>query len=168
MQPGNDKDSFLLLGGGEQKRFTVENLRGLSLTDVELIVLSACNTATPGGEQANGVEIEGFAAVAQKQGAKAVMATLWAVADDSTRDLMVNFYGLQDKNNLTKAEAIRQAQLAMINGKYKSAGGNTGRRSDIIDLSGKSKTQPAFKKDDNAPYSHPYYWAPFVLIGNWR
>jgi CHAT domain-containing protein len=76
LNPGNDKDSFLLLGGGEHKRLTVENLRCVSLTGVELIVLSACNTATPVGKKTNGVEIESFGVAAQNQGAKAVLATL--------------------------------------------------------------------------------------------
>jgi CHAT domain-containing protein len=26
----------------------------------------------------------------------------------------------------------------------------------------------AFHADPNAPYAHPYFWAPFILIGNWR
>ncbi len=163
LNPGDDKDSFLLLGGGEQKKFTVENLRSVSLTDVELLVLSACNTATPGGEKANGVEIEGFGAVAQKQGAKAVMATLWPVADESTRDMMVRFYQLYDKTDLTKAEAMRRAQMEMLHSKVSpTATCNT--RAEIA-----GATNPAqYKCDPKAPYAHPYYWAPFVLFGNWR
>jgi CHAT domain-containing protein/Tfp pilus assembly protein PilF len=169
LNPGNEKDSFLLLGGGEQKRFTVDNLRGFSLTKVELIVLSACNTATPGGEKANGVEIEGFGAVAQRQGAKAVMATLWSVADDSTRDLMVKFYELYNKNNITKAEALKQAQTTMIYGRYKPAEGNTKRGAQLASSAGGAgKTLTSFEPDAKAPYSHPFYWSPFVLYGNWR
>ncbi len=167
LNPGNDKDSFLLLGG-EQKRFTVENLRDVSLADVELIVLSACNTATPGGEKANGIEIEGFGAVAQKQGAKSVMASLWSVADSSTKDFMVKFYELYDKTDLSKAEAMRQAQVALLTGKYTLDVSAKKRRSDIADLDGNRKTQIPFKKDENAPFAHPYYWSPFILIGNWR
>ncbi len=167
LNPGNDKDSFLLLGGGGQRRFSIEDLRGVSLSDVELIALSACNTATPGGEKANGVEIEGFAAVAQKQGAKAVMATLWSVADISTGEWMVKFYELYGKGNSGKAESIRRAQLAMMYGKYKSTDGNTIRGTAVFNLNG-DKNQPPFKKDENAPYSHPFYWSPFILFGNWR
>jgi len=167
LNPGNDKDSFLLLGGGEQRRFTVENLRRLSLTEVELIVLSACNTATPGGENTNGVEIESFGTVAQQRGAKAVSATLWSVADDSTRQLMVKFYQLYDKGDLTKAHAMRQAQLAMLYGKFKPADGSTLRGAELAP-SGNVKKQPAFKKEDKAPFAHPYFWSPFILIGNWK
>ena len=167
LNPGNDKDSFLLLGGGDRRRFTIENLRGVSFSDVELVALSACNTATPGGERANGVEIEGFAAVAQKQGAKAVMATLWSVADISTEEWMVKFYELYGKGNTGKSESLRRAQLAMMYGKYKSTDGNTIRGTAVFSLNG-DKNQPPFKKDENAPYSHPFYWSPFILFGNWR
>ncbi len=166
LNPGNDMNSFLLLGGGEPKRFTVEDLRGLSLTDVELMVLSACNTATPGGEQQNGVEIEQFGAVAQKHGAKAVMATLWSVMDDSTREWMVKFYETYEKQDMSKAEAMRQTQVAMMYGKYKPAEKNTRRSPDSFTLTDESL--PVFKEDANAPYSHPYYWSPFVLFGNWK
>jgi CHAT domain-containing protein/Tfp pilus assembly protein PilF len=168
LNPGQDKDSFMLLGGGDQKRFTVENLRGVSLADVELIVLSACNTATPGGAAANGVEVEGFGAVAQKQGAKAVLATLWSVADGSTRDLMVKFYRVYGEKHLTKAEALRRAQLPMIHGKYQPSDGNTTRGLEVTGAVSKNNPRAAFRKDDDAPLSHPYYWSPFILIGNWK
>jgi CHAT domain-containing protein len=164
LNPGNDKDSFLLLGGGDQRKFTVENLRNVSLADVELMVLSACNTATPGGEKANGVEIEGFGAVAQKQGAKAVMATLWPVADESTRDLMVRFYQLYDKAGLTKAEAVRQAQLEMLRSKVSPTAACSPIRAEVVGTGKKAE----YQCDPSAPYAHPYYWAPFVLFGNWR
>jgi CHAT domain-containing protein/Tfp pilus assembly protein PilF len=168
LNPGSEQDSFLLLGGGEQKRYTIGNLRGAPLAEVDLIVLSACNTATPGGKKTNGVEIEGFGVVAQQQGAKAVMATLWSVADNSTRDLMVRFYELYGKSGLSKAEALRQAQLSMISGSYKPGDPNARRDSKKIDLSIGGNVPPPFKKDDNAPYAHPYFWSPFVLMGNWR
>ncbi len=167
LNPGNDRDSFLLLGGGDQRRFTIEDLRGVSLSDVELIAFSACNTATPGGEKENGVEIEGFGAAAQKRGAKAVMATLWSVADISTEEWMVKFYQLYGKGNTGKAESLRRAQLAMMYGKYKSTDGSTIRGTAVFSLNG-DKNQPPFKRDENAPYSHPFYWSPFILFGNWR
>ena len=166
LNPGNYKDSFLLLGGGDQKRFTVEDLRRTSLTGVELIVFSACNTATPGSERNNGLEIEGFSAIAQKQGAKTVMATLWPVADESTRDLMVRFYQIYGKGDVSKAGAIRQAQLAMIYGGYKSGKEGPARGTGAGNSS--SAGELVFKKDSGAPYSHPYYWSPFIMFGNWQ
>jgi CHAT domain-containing protein/tetratricopeptide (TPR) repeat protein len=165
--PGNDNDSFLLLGGGEDKRFTVSKLHGISLTGVELLALSACNTATPGGEKANGVEIEGFGAIAQKQGARSVMATLWPVADPSTRDFMVEFYKSFGTRTETKAQSLRQAQLRLMRGPYKTSDGVKPPRADEFVI-GTAAAGPPFETDKNAPYAHPYYWAPFILFGNWR
>jgi CHAT domain-containing protein len=165
--PGNDNDSYLLLGGGSDRRFTVGKLNGLSLAGVELLALSACNTATPGGAKENGVEIEGFGAVAQKRGARAVMATLWPVADRSTRDFMVEFYRRFGDGLETKAESIRQAQLQLMRGSYSSADFAGRVRADAFD-SPLQAIGPPFETDEKAPYAHPYYWAPFILFGNWR
>jgi CHAT domain-containing protein len=166
LTPGDDKNSFLLLGGGENRKFTVENLRSQTLTDVELIVLSACNTATPGGPKANGIEIEGFGAVAQEEGARAVLATLWAVADTSTKDFMVEFYRLYGIEKLSKANALRQAQLKLTYGQYSTGDAQKNRADDFVQAA--DKTQPPFKTDPKAPFAHPYYWSPFTLTGNWR
>ncbi|PYT01387.1 MAG: hypothetical protein DMF63_00630 [Acidobacteria bacterium] len=165
--PGNENDSFLLLGGGDDKRFTVTKLGGLSLAGVELLSLSACNTATPGGAKENGVEIEGFGAVAQERGARSVMATLWPVADPSTRDLMVEFYKRFGTGTETKAESLRRAQLKLMRGSYPEGGGAKPPRADEF-APGPQVAGPPFETDKNAPYSHPYYWAPFILFGNWR
>jgi len=172
LNPGDDRDSFLLLGGGERKRYTVEDLRLRSLVDVELIVLSACNTATTGGEKANGIEIEGFGVVAQNRGAKAVMASLWEVADDSTRDLMVHFYGLYGTGKVSKAEALRQAQLALFSGQVKGtrAAENEGGTAGRAELAGRAeggRNLPPFSAAAERPFAHPYFWSPFILMGNW-
>ncbi len=166
LTPGDDKNSFLLLGGGSDRKFTVEKLRGQTLADIELIVLSACNTATPGGARANGVEVEGFGSIAQKEGAKSVLATLWAVADVSTKDFMVEFYRLYGKEGRSKAEAVRIAQLKLINGKYFSAEAKKHRADEFVTTA--DNTLPPFKADPNAPFAHPFYWSPFMLIGNWQ
>ncbi len=165
--PGGDNESFLLLGGGADRRFTLNKLNALSLNGVELLALSACNTATPGGAKENGVEIEGFGAVAQKRGARSVMATLWPVADPSTRDFMVEFYRRFGAGTETKAESIRQAQLRLMRGSY---GTNSGPKPPRAEAFGATlpAAGPPFETDKNAPYAHPYYWAPFILFGNWR
>ena len=82
---------------------------------VELLTLSACNTAAQQAG-ANGREIDGFAELAQRFGG-AVMATLWPVSDNSTPWLMREFYQTRENGGgLTKAEAFRRAQLALLNG----------------------------------------------------
>lgn len=99
---------------------------------IELLVLSACNTAE-GDNQA----ILGLAGVAVRAGARSTLATLWGANDDATAVLMGKFYeNLAAKTQLTKAQALRQAQLDLL-------------------------------KTEDSQYRHPYYWAPFVLVGNW-
>ncbi|MGA2341164.1 MAG: CHAT domain-containing protein, partial [Terracidiphilus sp.] len=59
-----------------------------------------------------------------------------------------------------KAEALRQAQLAFLHGASTATGANTGRGFESVGL---SSTQAS-----SLGYAHPYYWAPFVLIGNYQ
>ena len=132
-----------------------------------LLTLSACNTAT-GGNGATGKEVEGFGVLAQRQGAKAVIASLWPVADRSTKNLMQEFYKLREaKANTTKAEAMQQAQIQLLRGELQVTGEALAARS-IIHEEDKTANQPKFKVDPKAPDAHPYYWAPFILIGNWK
>lgn len=75
---------------------------------INLLVLSACQTAK--GDPRSALGIAGIAAQA---GARSTVATLWLVDADSTGVLMNQFYeGL--KNNLPKAEALRQAQITLL------------------------------------------------------
>ncbi len=98
------------------------------------------------------------------------MATLWSVADESTQILMSEFYRIHKENPATaKIESMRRAQLAMIYGAYKSADASAAARGTrTVNKNGADKSQIEFKKDVNAPFAHPFYWSPFVLIGNWR
>jgi CHAT domain-containing protein len=73
---------------------------------IELLVLSACETAT--GDRRAAL---GLAGVALRSGARSTLASLWSIADRSTADLMVRFYDELGKPNTTKAAALRQAQL---------------------------------------------------------
>jgi CHAT domain-containing protein len=167
-RPGDDSRSFLLLGDGTA--LTLSEMKGHKdlFAGVELLTLSACNTAATQAD-ANGKEIDGFAELAQRLGAGAVMASLWPVADESTELLMTEFYRLRKENPLlTKAAALQLAQQKMLAGKLQPTP-NVGRggtktvksRADLVGI-------PAFPFDKTKPYAHPYYWSPFVLIGNWR
>lgn len=98
---------------------------------IELLILSACETAR--GDKRAAL---GLAGMALKAGARTTLATLWTVSDESTALTMNYFYQniTQSPDQSTKAEALRQAQLNLIN-------------------------SPHFK--------HPYYWSPFIMVGNW-
>ncbi len=131
------KDTFIL---SWDKRIDVKQLgnllRNTTLNQgspIELLVLSACETAS--GDKRAAL---GLAGVAVRAGARSTLATLWSVRDESTAKIMGEFYHqleLAKANKLSKAEALRQAQLIL-------------------------------QKD--AKYSHPHFWAPFVMVGNWQ
>src|SRR5437588_7687636 len=167
-KPGNEADSFLLLGNGD--RLTLDKINmtagGKFFYKVELLTLSACDTAT--GSNANGKEVEGFAVLAQRQGAQAVLATLWPVADKSTQQLMGRFYQFRVRNHLTKAESLRKAQMVLLNGNAEQRKSVDNRSSLNPGAAGPRDLIPRFVIDPAAPFAHPYFWAPFILIGNWR
>ena len=165
--PETEKDSFLLLGDGSS--LPLDRVRKQPyFRSAELLTLSACETAM--GNSGTGSEIEGFGAIAMERGAKAVIATLWSVADESTSLLMREFYKLHEEKKLTKAEALRQAQLAILTGDVTIAPDSVQRT--VLRLGHELPKIPdgekPFTRDPVRPYAHPYFWAPFVLMGNWK
>lgn len=128
----NVDKTFILTWDG---RINVKQLDSLlrsregKLGPIELLVLSACQTAT--GDKRAAL---GMAGVAVRSGARSTLASLWSVSDRSTASLMIEFYRELSQPGMTKAEALRRAQVALLH------------------------------QDD---YTSPYYWAPFVLLGNW-
>jgi len=151
--PGRPEDSYLVLGTSE--KLTIAQIETLQdLQDVHLVVLSACETALGGPDQ-DGIEISGIL----KEGAKAVVASLWSVSDKSTSDLMQIFYSnLAGADPITKAEALRRAQLALLSGQPVEQA--VARGIGVVAQSGGDRGARTSR------YSHPYYWAPFILIGN--
>lgn len=125
------EDTFVLTWNAHLKVKDLEQLlqqRELS-TSIELLVLSACQTA-----KGNDRAALGMAGVAVRSGARSTIATLWSVQDQSTAELMATFYQKLTQPDTSRAEALRQAQLSLLR---------------------------------NSQYQHPYYWSPFVLLGNW-
>ncbi|WP_414578986.1 CHAT domain-containing protein [Anabaena sp. CCY 9402-a] len=108
---GNPEDSFILFGDGE--RVTLKDIENWSLPNVELVVLSACQTGL-GKQLGNGQEILGLGYQIQLTGAKASMASLWAVSDGGTQALMNKFYTTLKTGKVTKAEALRTAQIDLL------------------------------------------------------
>jgi CHAT domain-containing protein len=129
----NAENTFILAW---DERINVKELGGLlqaraqnERQPIELLVLSACQTAAGDNRAALGL-----AGVAVRSGARSTLATLWSVDDRSTSAFMVEFYQGLAQSQVTKVQALRDAQLALLK-------------------------QPEFR--------HPYFWAPFVLVGNW-
>jgi CHAT domain-containing protein len=165
--PANADDSFLLLGDGTH--LSLKQIGKMNFKNVELLTLSACETALGGpGSDSHGAEVESLGAIAQKRGARAVLATLWPVADSSTALLMRTLYQ-EHQRQQDKAEALRQAQLALLHGTIQvSSLPDTVRGA--ISLAGAPKAPPVASVaiDPKAPYAHPYFWAPFILMGSWQ
>ena len=90
-----------------------------------------------------------------------MLATLWPVADASTGKFMQALYRIPQAPGITTAEALRQAQLRFIRGEDGGAPelAARGMKRDVAHASA-----PA---DPTKPYAHPFYWAPFILMGNW-
>ncbi|MBD2014193.1 CHAT domain-containing protein [Microcoleus sp. FACHB-53] len=134
----------------------LDQLRKLALNKpaVELLVLSACRTAL-GDEQ---IEL-GFAGLAAQAGVKSVLGSLWYVNDQGTLGLMAEFYN-QLKQAPIKAEALRQTQLAMLNGEVQLQEGK------LMTSTGSFPLPPTLARVGNNQFSHPYYWSAFTMIGN--
>ena len=168
LNPGTEEDSHLVLGDGSTLTLGKIKEDNYDFGGVEMLTLSACNTAV-GGVEGNGSEVESLGSLAQDQGAKGVLATLWPVADRSTGVLMQNFYRMHvDKPGMTKAEALRQAQLAFIRGEIAgSPAEDSTRGMRVSKVKGEAGDAVLFNPDEKSPYSHPFFWAPFILMGNW-
>ena len=167
--PGTEEDSFLLLGDG--KPLTLRQLRegNFHFGKLDLLTLSACETAMSGGRAADGREVEGMGTLAQNKGAKAVLASLWSISDASTPELMQYFYSGRERKHFSTADALRHAQIALLNGIMKPKQIDSENPSELrgtIRLVPAAINNKGFTADPKAPYSHPYFWAPFVLIGN--
>jgi len=158
---GQPEKSFILFGNGD--RISLADIKGGafgSLRKVDLFVLSACETGV-GGNFGTGAEILGFGYLMQISGARAAIASLWRVSDGGTQALMNAFYASLSNNEITKTEALRQAQMALITGDYKSLAGTRGNQVAIERRIREGLPNPVANS-----LSHPYYWAPFILIGN--
>ncbi|MEY2977447.1 MAG: CHAT domain-containing protein [Prochlorotrichaceae cyanobacterium] len=121
---------------------------------LELLVLSACETAVGNGD----AEL-GFAGLALNAGVKSALASLWSVSDAGTLVLMSEFYQ-QLNQSTTKAEALRQAQLKLLRKEVQI-------QSDRLVLSrGTIPVPDNLQVDGQTEFSHPFFWAGFTLISS--
>ncbi|MGK7903587.1 MAG: CHAT domain-containing protein, partial [Hormoscilla sp.] len=109
------------------KQLNIRDAALLGLENVDLIALSACQTAMEA--DSNGEEIAGLAYLFERAGAGAVMASLWNAHDESTKEIMVEFYQHLKDGKMSKAEALQKAKLTQI-------------------------------------HKNPFFWSPFILIGD--
>ncbi|HLP44601.1 MAG TPA: CHAT domain-containing protein, partial [Candidatus Kapabacteria bacterium] len=147
----NETQNYLMLGDSSKLTLKDIRLEGNLFHNVDMLVLAACQTAMG---NSYGVEIDSFGELAQKSGAKSVVASLWVVNDKSSKDLMVSFYrNIKEHRFSSKIEALRQAQLELAG---------------LEDLLNINNTQTNQSVSQDKKYSNPYYWGPFIMMGNWR
>lgn len=109
---GADAENTFLLGF--ESRITIRQLDNVlrdrrGLQPVELLTLSACQTAAGDNRSALGI-----AGVAVRAGVKSALASLWFINDEATVPLIAEFYTQLRQPGTTKAEALRQAQIQLI------------------------------------------------------
>jgi CHAT domain-containing protein len=105
--------------------------------NADLVVLSACETGL--GQIKKGEGIIGLTRALLYAGAKNLMVSLWQVSDQSTSDLMISFYkNLLDEKSARLSNSVRFAPLLQ---------------------------QAKLKMINEAKFAHPFYWSPFILIG---
>ena len=158
-KPANPRTSYFLLGTGTP--YSIPDIQTLrDLKEVHLVVLSACESGL-GGADGLGLEVSGMSSffMGDRDRAKAVLASLWQVNDASTSLLMQQFYQNLATGKMSKAEALQTAQRFMLQGGSTATGQPRG---DSFKLPSTDGSKPSISRD----LRHPYYWAPFILIGN--
>ncbi|MEQ9484394.1 CHAT domain-containing protein [Coleofasciculus sp. F4-SAH-05] len=153
---GNPSNSYIQLWDTKLRLNQVRQLEWYLPPPIELLVLSACQTAL------GNIEAElGFAGLAVQTGVKSAVASLWYVGDEATLSLMSGFYAQLRLPDITiKAEALRQAQLAMLREQVYFEGGK------LTGIEGLEVELPGLGTRANQRLSHPYYWAGFTIIGS--
>ncbi|WP_244329134.1 CHAT domain-containing protein [Tolypothrix sp. PCC 7910] len=152
-EPGDRGNSYIQMWDSQLKMDQLRKL-GWNNPPVQLVVLSSCRTAI-GDKEAE----LGFAGFAVQAGVRTALASLWYVSDEGTLGLMSEFYE-QLKKAPIKAEALRQAQIAMIKGQVRLEGGKLKTSNVNVTL------PPILAELGNQELRHPYYWSAFTLIGN--
>jgi len=156
-RPNDPSHSYIQLWDEKLRLNQLRQIGWNQSPQVELLVLSACRTAI------GDVNAElGFAGLAVNAGVKSALASLWYVSDGSTLALMSEFYRQLSQPEVTiKAEALRRAQIAMLRGQVRLENGQL----HGIGMGG-IPLPPELKGRGNQDFSHPYYWAAFMMIGS--
>jgi CHAT domain-containing protein len=112
--------------------------------NADVVVLSACNTAGPAGSGSGGggESLSGLARAFFFAGTRGLLVTHWSVDDDSAEFITTNTMArMRPGNQADTVDALRQARIDRLEGKGSAASAGT-------------------------TFSHPFAWAPFVLIGD--
>jgi len=132
---GREDLSVLLLGSGV---LSLASLASYDYTGFELITFSACGSGLSENAD-NPVAIEGLGGAVLQAGAMSAMVTLWDISDQATPKLMEDFYRATIGGTMTRAAALREAQLQVLRNRVSTE-----------------------------QEKHPRAWGAFVLMGEWR
>jgi CHAT domain-containing protein len=151
--PGSPDKSYIQFS---DRSLLLDKVTQLSLDSpqVDLLVLSSCKTAL-GDKDAE----FGFAGLAMQIGVRSVLGSLWSINDAGTVGLMSEFYQ-HLKRSPIKAEALSQAQMAMLRGEVSQTGDR------LISSNFTIALPPALANLPQQDLTHPFYWAGFTMIGN--
>ncbi|MDR1080542.1 MAG: CHAT domain-containing protein, partial [Deltaproteobacteria bacterium] len=167
MDPESLARSALLLGDGTRVSLGDLKTSGeFDFTGLDMLTLSACDTGSGARKGSDGREVESLGEIFLREGAGSVLATLLPVDDMSTPELMREFYRLHYAEGLGKAEALRGAQLKVMRDTDAKAGPVRGKLLDGYGIS--HAARDAATVWEGSGFTHPYYWAPFVIMGGWR
>jgi len=135
-------DTFLVTGDSDNPKLTLEDLEN-TISSVSSQANSGELLALTACETAVGDDRAalGLAGIAVRAGVNSALASLWPINDASTPELVKEFYTNLSSPGVSKAQALQAAQRKLIEAKK--------------------------NKEIKNKYDHPYYWAPFILIGNW-
>ena len=144
------KDSYIQFWDTKLRSDQIPSLR-FDQPVIDMLTLSACETAV-----GNNLGISGLAL---ESGARSILASLWTVSDVGTAPLMISFYKAFP-NAVSKATALRQAQLDLLKGKVKIE------NNQIVGVNGLAAIALP-NGIGNVDLRHPFFWSSFILVGNW-
>jgi CHAT domain-containing protein len=136
LTPSNGNSSISFMEDPDDGLLTLPEIFKLDLSRAKLVVLSCCDTGL--GKLLKGEGIIGFSRAFMYAGTPSLVVSLWKVEDKSTSLLFQRFYATIKQEGLSKAGALKSAQLQFIKDKkYKE-------------------------------YRHPFFWSSFITIGDAR
>ena len=144
-QPAIALSSPLVTGEPEDGLLTMGEIMTLNL-DADWVVLSACNTGAADGAGAEA--ISGLGRAFFYSGTRAILVSMWSVETTSAKLITIGLFRSQKENStLSRARALRSSVLKLIDNEHLE-NKETGR---II-----------------ASFAHPFFWAPFIIVGDGR
>jgi CHAT domain-containing protein len=132
-------------GDNEDGLLTLGEILKLRL-NADWVVLSACNTGAADGAGAESVS--GLGRAFFYAGSRALLVSMWPVETTSAKKITTGLFGFQKEDNgLSRANALKKS---------------------ILDMIDKQVLKDESSGKIVASYAHPFFWAPFIVVGDGR